>query len=117
MCLLLWLVNLKDTDMAAVASSDLASAARPPRVPLITLINTASVCWWLNSPPPHPPTALVMLTEQQSKVRHCESGIEKKKVPLISSNCVFQSLSCNLEEVQMVKQHLFVLIPAYTRVN
>lgn len=114
MCLLLWLVNLKDTDMAAVAFSDLASAARPPHVPLITLINTASVCWWLNSPPF--PTALVMLTEQHLKVRHCESGIEKK-VALISSNCVFQSLSCNLEEVQMVKQHLFVLIPAYTRVN
>lgn len=116
MCLLLWLVTLKDTDMAALASSELASAARPPRVPLITLINTASVCWWLSSPPPAA-TALVMLTEQQLKVRHCESGIEKKKAPLISSNCVFQSLSCNLEEVQMVKQHLFVLIPAYTRVN
>lgn len=54
MCLLLWFVNLKDTDMAVVASSDLASAARPPRVPLITLINTASVCWWLNTPPPPP---------------------------------------------------------------
>lgn len=82
MCLLLWLVTLKDTDMAALASSDLASAARPPRVSLITLINTASVCWWLSSPPPAATaTALVMLTEQQLKVRHCESGIEKKKRP------------------------------------
>lgn len=116
MCLLLWFVNLKDTNMAVVASSDLASAARPPRVPLITLIKTASVCWWLNTPAPqhqrpgHVDGAAVQGASLRVRYR-------RKKVPLISSNCVFQSLSCNLEEVQMVKQHLFVLIPAYTRVN
>lgn len=54
------------------------------------------------------------LTEPQLKLHRCQIY---KKVSLISSGCLFPSLSCNLEEVQMVKQHLFILIPPHKRVS